>query len=265
VIIVKEAQNIKKWEALGLYMDNPQPTTILVFCYKHGSPDKRLNIFKTFESKGGVMMVSDPLKDYQVEKWIREYLSQRNAELKAQGENLQIDPRVSKILADSLGTELSKIVGALQKLIDGRPTGTTIIDANLIERNIGISKDYNIFELQNALIENNVFKANQITQYFANSKDHPLIKEIIPLYNFFANLMVYHYLPDKSDRVAGPALGVAPYFVKDYAAAARRFSAGKTFVIIGYLRDIDARLRGINNPSAKDADLWKELIYKILH
>jgi DNA polymerase-3 subunit delta len=265
VIIVKEAQNIKKWEALAMYMDNPQPSTILVFCYKYGSPDKRLNLFKNWEKKGGVLMESEQLRDYQVEKWIRDYVTERNKELKALGDEVQIDEKVAKILADSLGTDLTQIVGSLQKLIDGRPEGVKVIDAALVERNIGISKDFNVFELQNALIAGDVVKANRITQYFANSKDHPMIKELGILYGFFANLMVYHYLPDKSDRVAGPALGVAPYFVKDYAAAARRFSAGKTFVIIGYLRDIDARLRGINNPSAKDADLWKELIYKILH
>jgi DNA polymerase-3 subunit delta len=135
----------------------------------------------------------------------------------------------------------------------------------LVERNVGISKDFNAFELQTALVEGNVVKANRIAQYFATSKDHPMIKELGILYGFFANLMIYHYLPDKSDRVAAPILGISPYFVKDYAAAARRFSAGKTFAIIGYFRDIDARLKGINNPSAKDADLWKELIYKILH
>jgi DNA polymerase-3 subunit delta len=265
VIIVKEAQNIKKWEALAMYMDNPQPSTILVFCYKYGSPDKRLNLFKNWEKKGGVLMESEQLRDYQVEKWIRDYVAERNKELKALGDEVQIDEKVAKILADSLGTDLTQIVGSLQKLIDGRPEGVKVIDAALVERNIGISKDFNVFELQSALIAGDVVKANRITQYFANSKDHPMIKELGILYGFFANLMLYHYLPDKSDRVAGPALGVAPYFVKDYAAAARRFSAGKTFVIIGYLRDIDARLRGINNPSAKDADLWKELIYKILH
>lgn len=265
VIIVKEAQNIKKWEALAMYMDNPQPSTILVFCYKYGSPDKRLNLFKNWEKKGGVLMESEQLRDYQVEKWIRDYVAERNKELKALGDEVQIDEKVAKILADSLGTDLTQIVGSLQKLIDGRPEGVKVIDAALVERNIGISKDFNVFELQSALIAGDVVKANRITQYFANSKDHPMIKELGILYGFFANLMVYHYLPDKSDRVAGPAMGVAPYFVKDYAAAARRFSAGKTFVIIGYLRDIDARLRGINNPSAKDADLWKELIYKILH
>ncbi len=265
VIIVKEAQNIKKWEALAMYMDNPQPSTILVFCYKYGSPDKRLNLFKNWEKKGGVLMESEQLRDYQVEKWIRDYVAERNKELKALGDEVQIDEKVAKILADSLGTDLTQIVGSLQKLIDGRPEGVKVIDAALVERNIGISKDFNVFELQSALIAGDVVKANRITQYFANSKDHPMIKELGILYGFFANLMVYHYLPDKSDRVAGPALGVAPFFVKDYAAAARRFSAGKTFAIIGYFRDIDARLKGINNPSAKDGDLWKELIYKILH
>ena len=265
VIIVKEAQHIKKWEALAMYMDNPQPSTILVFCYKYGSPDKRLNLFKNWEKKGGVLMESDQLKDYQVEKWIRDYVAQRNKELKANGDEVQIDDKVTKILADSIGSDLTQIVGALQKLIDGRPEGVKVIDAALVERNIGISKDFNVFELQDALIKGDVVKANRITQYFASSKDHPMVKELGVLYGFFANLMIYHYLPDKSDRAVASALGVNPYFVKDFAAAARRYSAGKTFAIIGYFRETDARLKGINNPSAKDADLWKELIYKIMH
>ena len=265
VIIVKEAQHIKKWEALAMYMDNPQPSTILVFCYKYGSPDKRQNLFKNWEKKGGVLMESDQLKDYQVEKWIRDYVAQRNQELKANGDEVQIDDKVTKILADSIGSDLTQIVGALQKLIDGRPEGVKVIDAALVERNIGISKDYNVFELQSALIAGDVVKANRITQYFASSKDHPMVKELGVLYGFFANLMLYHYLPDKSDRAAASALGVNPYFVKDFATAAKRYSAGKTFAIIGYFREIDARLKGINNPSAKDADLWKELIYKIMH
>ena len=265
LIIVKEAQNVKKWEALAMYMDNPQPSTILVFCYKYGSPDKRLNLFKNWEKKGGVLMESEQLRDYQVEKWIRDYVAQRNKELKENGDEVQIDEKVTKILADSIGTDLTQIVGALQKLIDGRPEGVKVIDAALVERNIGISKDFNVFELQSALIAGDVVKANRITQYFATSKDHPMVKELGILYGFFANLMIYHYLPDKTDRVVASALGVAPFMVKDYAAAAKRYSAGKTFAIIGYFRETDARLKGINNPSAKDADLWKELIYKIRH
>ena len=265
LIVVKEAQNVKKWEALAMYMENPQPSTILVFCYKYGSPDKRLNLFKNWEKNGGVLMESDQLKDYQVEKWIRDYVAQRNKELKVNGDEVQIDEKVTKILADSIGADLTQIVGALQKLIDGRPEGVKVIDATLVERNIGISKDFNVFELQDALIKGDVLKANRITQYFASSKDHPMIKELGVLYGFFANLMIYHYLPDKSDRAAASALGINPYFVKDYATAAKRYSAGKTFAIIGYFRETDARLKGINNPSAKDDDLWKELIYKIMH
>ena len=188
VIIVKEAQNIKKWEALAMYMDNPQPSTILVFCYKYGSPDKRLNLFKNWERKGGVLMESDALRDNQVEKWIRDYVAMRNQELKAQGNEVQIDDKVAKILADNIGTDLTQIVGSLQKLIDGRPEGVKVIDAALVERNIGISKDFNAFELQTALINGDVVKANRITQYFASSKDHPIVKELSILYGFFANL-----------------------------------------------------------------------------
>jgi DNA polymerase-3 subunit delta len=266
VIIVKEAQNIKKWDALAMYMDNPQPSTILVFCYKYGSPDKRLNLFKNWEKRGGVLMESEQLRDYQVEKWIRDYVADWNKSNGQEGDNaVKIDEKVAKILADSIGADLTQIVGSLQKLIDGRPEGVKVIDAALVERNIGISKDFNVFELQSALIDGDVVKANRITQYFASSKDHPMVKELGVLYGFFANLMIYHYLPDKSDRVVAPTLGISPYFVKDYATAAKRFSAGKTFAIIGYFRETDARLKGINNPSAKDADLWKELIYKILH
>ena len=263
VVIVKEAQSIKKWDALNLYMDNPQPDTVLVICYKYGNPDKRLNLWKTFEKRGGVMMQSDKLRDNQVERWINDYLK---AELpKHPGPELTVSPNVPALLAAHLGTDLSAIASAVDKLITGLPEGATIIDAGMVERNVGISKDYNVFELQDALIKGDALKANRITQYFASSKDHPMVKELGILYNFFANLMIYHYLPDKSERAVAPALGISPYFVRDYAAAARRYSAGKTFKIIGYFRDTDARLKGINNPSAKDGDLWKELIYKILH
>ncbi len=266
VIIVKEAQNIKKWEALAMYMDNPQPSTILVFCYKYGSPDKRQNLFKNWEKKGGLLMESEPLRDYQLEKWIRDYVAEWNKTKGQEGdEAIRIDDKVAKILADSIGADLTQIVGALQKLIDGRPEGVKVIDSALVERNIGISKDFNVFELQSALIAGDVVKANRITQYFASSKDHPMVKELGVLYGFFANLMIYHYLPDKSDRAVASALGINPYFVKDFTTAAKRFTAGKTFAIIGYFRDTDARLKGINNPSAKETDLWKELIYKILH
>ncbi len=262
VVIVKEAQSIRKWEALGLYMNNPQPTTVLVICYKHGSPDKRLSVFKNFESKGGVMMPSDKLRDYQVAAWVKNYMAER---LKRQNLNITVDPRVPQLLADSIGADLSGIAGAIDKLLVGMPPDCKTIDFALVERNVGISKDFNVFELQDALVKGDVLKANRITRYFSSSKDHPMIKELGVLFTFFANLMIYHYLQDKNERSVAAVLGIPPFFVKDYAAAARRFSAGKTFSIIGYFRDIDARSKGINNPSADDGELWKELIYKILH
>lgn len=265
VVIVKEAQNIKKWDALKMYMENKQPSTILVFCYKYGTPDKRMSVFKDWKKNGGVMMESNPLRDYEVQGWISNYIRQRNEELRQQGDSIQIDDRVTALLAANIGTDLTQIVNALQKLINGRPEGKNVIDADLVERNIGISKNFNIFELQKALINGDHFKAQQIGQYFASSKKHPINKELSTLYTFFANLMVYHYLPDKSPACVAGALGIAPFFARDYAAAAQRFSPGKTVKILSYFRDIDARSKGINNPSAQEADLWKELIYKMLH
>ena len=261
VLIVREAQAVKKWEALGAYLENLMPQTVLVICY-NGKPDKRQGLWKkAAEHPQVVWLQSDKLRDYEVERWITNYIQ----EFRNQHSEVSIDPRVAPLLADHLGTDLSAIVGALQKLIDGRPEGVNAIDAALVERNIGISKDYNIMELQAALIRGDIVKANQITQYFATSKDHPMIKEMAPLFTFFSNLLMYHYLADKSQANVAKELGINPYFVKDYVTAAKRYPAGKTFLIIGYLRDTDARLKGINNPSAKDADLWKELIFKIMH
>lgn len=262
VIIVREAQAVKKWEALGAYVDNMMPQTVLVICY-NGKPDKRTGMWKKIAMHPQVVWLqSDKLRDYEVERWITNYIQ----EFSRQHPEVKVDPRVAPILADHLGTDLSAIVGALQKLIDGRPEGVNSIDAALVERNIGISKDYNSTEMQAALIRGDVVKANRIAQYFAGSKDHPMIREMAPIYNFFSNLLMYHYLPDKSQGNVTKELGLAhPFFVRDYEAAAKRYPAGKTFLIIGYLRDTDARLKGINNPSAKDADLWKELLYKIMH
>ena len=261
VIIVREAQAVKKWDALAAYLDNKMPQTVLVICY-NGKPDKRQGVWKkAAEHQQVVWLQFDKLRDYEVERWIGNYIQA----FSSQHSDVSIDPRVAPILADHLGTDLSAIVGALQKLIDGRPEGVNVIDAALVERNIGISKDYNIIELQTALINGDVARAHRITQYFASSKDHLMIREMAPLFNFFSNLLMYHYMPIKAPAVVAKELGINPYFVKDYEMAAKRYPAGKVFLIIGYLRDTDARLKGINNPSAKDADLWKELIYKIMH
>ena len=265
VVIVREAQSIKKWDAFGADRDNLMTQTVLVICY-NGKPDKRQGVWKkAAEHPQVIWQQSDKLRDYEVERWINAYIADFNKQSANSSKQINIDPRVAPLLANAIGTDLSAIVGALQKLLDGRPEGVNTIDVALVERNIGISKDYNIMEMQAALIRGDVVHANRIAQYFASSKDHPMIRELAPLFTFFSNLLMYHYMPDKSQANVAKELGINPYFVKDYATAAKRYSAGKTFLIIGYLRDTDARLKGINNPSAKDADLWKELIYKIMH
>ena len=265
VVIVREAQSIKKWDAFRAYLDNLMPQTVLVICY-NGKPDKRQGVWKkAAEQPQVIWQQSDKLRDYEVERWINAYIADFNKQSANSSQQINIDPRVAPILANAIGTDLSAIVGALQKLLDGRPEGVNTIDVALVERNIGISKDYNIMEMQAALIRGDVVHANRIAQYFASSKDHPMIRELAPLFTFFSNLLMYHYMPDRSQANVAKELGINPYFVKDYVTAAKRYSAGKTFLIIGYLRDTDARLKGINNPSAKDADLWKELIYKIMH
>ena len=161
VIIVREAQAIKKWDALDAYLSVIMPQTVLVICY-NGKPDKRQGVWKKLTDHPQVVWLqSDKLRDYEVEKWINAYITDYNA---SNGGTLKIDPRIAPLLADHLGTDLSAIVGALQKLIDGRPEGVNTIDAALVERNIGISKDYNIMELQAALIRGDVAKANRIAQ-----------------------------------------------------------------------------------------------------
>lgn len=264
VVIVKEAQALKKWENFELYWQNPMESTILVICYK-GKPNGTLKAFKGL-NKTDYYAEFAQLRDYQINKWIVDYIAQWNASSRKSGE-VSIDPSVVQLLSDNLGTDLNRIEKELQKLVNGCPEGTRVIDAALVERNIGISKDFNAFELQAALIAGDVVKANRISQYFAaNPKEHSIIKEMIMLYRFFSTLMIYHYLPDKNAQTAAPILGLSPYAMKDYPLAARRFSKGKTFNIIGYIRQADARSKGIDYPTAaNEADIWKELIYKILH
>lgn len=276
VVIVREAQAIKKWQSLVAYAANPQPQSILVIASKSATApkykneqDKEKSVVDLLKSSPhAAVMESTPLRDYQVAGWITRYIEQWNKEQAAQvkEDRVTIDPRVTQILADNLGTNLQQIVLSLEKLVNGRPAGVNTIDSALVERNIGISKDFNGFELQDALINGDALKANRIVRHFASSKDHPVQKELPLLFGFFANLMIYHYLPNKNDeRAVAAALKINPFLVKNYARAAKRYSAGKTFRIISYFRETDARSKGINTGSATDIDLWKELIYKILH
>lgn len=263
VLVVKEAQLIKKWENFEKYWQNPSPQTILCVAYK-GKPNKSHKAFKEISKLPGYME-SQPLRDYQVNKWIDSFIKRWNQQAKTQSE-VTIDPRVVQLLADSLGSDLTRIEQEVQKLVNGCPEGTRVIDAAMVERNIGISKDYNVFELQQALTVGDVVKANRIVQYFAaNTREHAIQKELIMVFRFFSNLMLYHYLPSKNQQDVAAALKISPFQVRDYAMAAQRFNKGKTFRILSYIRETDARSKGIDTAPVSDGDLWTELIFKILH
>ncbi len=256
VLIIKEAQQIKNWDDLIHYFKNPLKSTILVFCYKYGTPDKRKKWYVDL-SKVAIVYDSSKLRDYEIGPWISKY---------AKSKNVAIDEKAIALLAEYLGTDLSKLVNELEKLILTKPSTYPSITTELIEKNIGISKDYNVFELQSALISRDVLKANRIIRYFAeNKKSNPMVLVLSQLFKFFSDLMIYHYLPDKAPATVASELKINPYFVSNYQKASQVFGAMKTMNIISYIRETDARYKGIDNPSTDEGDLMKELIFKILH
>ena len=256
VVVVKEAQNISNLDDLSYYLQKPQPSTILVFCYKYKKADGRKKYVSEIE-KTGVLFESKKLYDNQVPAFIVSHLKEKG---------VGIDPKATQILADYLGTNLTNVVNELNKLVIGKPAEMNTITPELVEKNVGISKDFNNFELLNALITKDVFKANRIVFYFEqNPKNNPLVLTLSVLFNFFSNLMIYYYLPDNSESAVMKSLGVNYYQAKDYPVAKRNFNAWKTMEIISLLRTYDAKSKGVENSSAPDGELLKELVYKILH
>lgn len=257
VVIVREAQNLKNLDELIHYLQKPMSSTILVMCYKHGTLDRRKKITAELE-KAGVLFESKKLKDTQLPGFISSYLKRKQVE---------IEPKASEMMAEFVGTDLNRMAGELEKLIITLPVGQKRITAEQIERNIGISKDYNNFELRNALIEKDVFKANQIVKYFEdNPKNNPLQVTLAVLFNFFSNLMLAYYAPDKSDQGIASQLGLrSPWQAKDYMAGMRKYTGVKVMQIIGAIRTCDAKSKGIDNPSTPDGELLRELVYFILH
>ena len=256
VVIVKEAQSLKKIEDLASYLDAPLQSTILVFCYKYKSLDKRTKLYKLLESNA-VYFESPRLRDYQIPAWIENFLMKRG---------IKTEPSASAMLTEYLGTDLHKIANELEKLIITLPPDKPVITNALIEKNIGISKDYNNFELQKAVGEKNILKANMIVRYFGdNPKDNPLTLTIASLFSFFSKLLTYHYLADKSKNNVAAALKVNPFFVKDYESAANKYNAKKTVQIISLLRTFDMKSKGFGDAGTEPGDLLKELIYRILH
>lgn len=256
VVIVKEAQSLKKIEDLAWYVEKPLTSTILVINYKYKTLDKRTKLYKLIDSNA-VYFESARLRDYQVPAWIDRYLM-------VQG--VKTDPNAGAMLTEYLGTDLHKIVNELTKLLITLPAGKPVITTELIEKNIGISKDYNNFELQKAIGEKNIYKANQIVRHFADSpKDNPINLTIASLFSFFSKLLTYHYLSDKSKNNAAAVLRINPFFVRDYETAGSKYDAKRTVQIITLLRTYDLKSKGYGDLSSPPGDLLKELIYKIMH
>ncbi len=255
VVIIKEAQDVQKIEELDHYVENPLQSTLLVINYKYKKIDKRKTFSKLVEKKG-VLFESKKLYDNQVPEWINNFAGQRS---------YRITPKATAMLSEYLGTDLSKIVNEISKLILNIPAKAEI-NENLVEQNIGISKDFNIFELQNAIGTRNIVKANQIANYFAASpKENPLVKTILMLFSYFTKLLIYHQLTDKSRNNVASALSVSPLFVRDYEIAGRNYNQKKLTAIISLLREYDLKSKGVNNVSTPEGELLRELLFKILH
>ncbi|NGF56908.1 DNA polymerase III subunit delta [Parapedobacter sp. SGR-10] len=259
VILVKEAQNLK-WKAedelFTRYVENPTPTTILVLAYKHGKFDKRTKLYKQID-KIGVAFESEKLYENKIGAWITE---------EVQREGGRIHPQAAALMAEYLGTDLSKVANEVQKLLlnVSREQEISLKD---VEDNIGISKDFNVFELNNALGKRDAVKAFQIVDYFeANPKNNPFVVVLGSLGGYFTKILKYHYLGDKSSQSVARALGVSPFFTKDYDMAARNFNKRKTFDVLAVLREYDLKSKGMHvGPLATHGDLMREMVFKILN
>ena len=257
VLVVKEAQNIRNMEELSYYLQKPLLSTILVICHKHGVLDRRKKLAAEIE-KTGVLFESKKVKDAQLPAFITSYMKRKG---------IDVEPKATAMLADFVGPDLSRLTGELEKLIITLPKGHTRVTPEQIEKNIGISKDYNNFELRSALVEKDVLKANKIIKYFEeNPKTNPIQMTLSLLFGFFSNLMLAYYAPEKSEQGIANMLGLrTPWQAKDYLAAMRRYNGVKTMQIIGEIRYADAKSKGVGNPSLSDGDILRELVFKILH
>ncbi|MDF2448241.1 MAG: polymerase delta subunit [Bacteroidota bacterium] len=279
VVIVKEAQNLKELgktaggddeedevetkskkntgggNALIAYLQQPQPSTILVFCYKYKTLDKRSSVYKSLQ-KNHVFLETKKMYENQIPDWITNFVQERN---------FKIGPKASFLLSEFLGNDLSKISNEVEKLFINLKEGDEITQ-DAVQDNIGISKEFNVFELQDALAKKDILKANRIINYFSsNEKDHPAVMTLSTLYGYFSKILIYHFAPDKSKFVVAQTLGVNPFFVEGYAKAAQNYSTGKLKAIFAFLKEYDLKTKGVDNSGVNNGELMKELVFKILH
>lgn len=257
VVIVKEAQNLKDTELIAKYLENPVRSTILVLCHKNGTIDSRKRLIKKADALG-IVFESKKMRESDLPNFILSYLKNKN---------IAIDFKSSVMIADHVGADLNRLISVLEKVLISLPENVREIDPTLIEKQIGVSKDFNAFELRAALINRDIFKANQIIKYFDNNPKAGSIYSFLPLlFNYFQNLMIAYYAPSKTDNAVAQYLELrGGWAARDYMSGMRNYSGKKTMQIISKFREIDAKSKGINNPNTSAGDLMKELIFFILH
>ncbi|MBF1418317.1 MAG: DNA polymerase III subunit delta [Prevotella histicola] len=258
VIIVKEAQNIRSLDALEKYLKNPVKSTILVWCHKNGKIDARKKVVGLAQTVG-VVFESQKLRDYQLPEFIQNYLKQKK---------VSIDPKSCQMIADHIGADLNRLTSELDKVLISLPPDNLRVTPEIVEEQIGVSKDFNAFELRNAIVQRDVFKANQIIKYFDNNPKAGSLYSFLPLlFSYFQNLMIAYYAPQKNtEQGIATALDLrSSWGAKDFLIGLKNYSARKTMEIISKIRDTDAKSKGLDNSNTGVGDLMKELIFFILH
>ena len=258
VVIVKEAQNLKNTEALEKYMKQPMQTTVLVMCHKNGKIDGRKREYVKAIQQAGILFESAKLRERELPAFIENYLKQKNA---------SIDPKSTQLIADAIGADLSRLTGELEKVLISLPEDNKRVTPQVVEDQIGVSKDFNGFELRDAIVNRNIFKANQIMNYFDKNPKAGSIYSFLPMmFNYFQNLMLAYYSPQKTQEGVADWLELrSPWGAKDYMTGMRNYSGMKVMQIIQKIREIDAKSKGLDNPNTPAGELMKELIFFILH
>lgn len=258
VVILKEAQNLKQTEALEKYVKQPLKSTVLVICQKNGKIDGRKREYVKAIQQAGVLFESAKLRDRDLPAFIEGYLKRKNA---------TIDPKCTQLIADAIGADLSRLTGELDKVLISLPENDRRVTPQVVEDQIGVSKDFNGFEFRDAIINRNVFKANQIMYYFDKNPKAGSIYAFLPLvFNYFQNLMIAYYAPKKTQEGIAEWLEFrTPWQAKDYMTGMRNFTGMKVMQIIGKIREIDAKSKGLDNPNTPPGELMKELVFFILH
>ena len=259
VIIVKESQTLKNLDPLQKYFEKPQKATILVFCHKNGKLDLKKKIYSVARKAGAVIFEGKKLYDRDLPGFIDTYLKLKG---------VTIEPKASQMVGDHVGSDLNRLTSELDKLMISLPKDEKRITADLVEKEVGVSKDFNIFELQKALAKKEIFKVNEIVTYFnKNPKSYPIYRLLPQLFSYFQNLLIVEYMPNRNNQNEVAAkLGLrGGWAAGDYMTGLRYYSLQKVILILEKIRDTDAKSKGIGNPNTDGGELLRELIFFILH